>query len=231
MKRFILSACAGLAAVAAMAAPSLAADIPRPAYKAPVYVAPAFSWSGFYIGATAGYGWGHSDWNNTPMGNVSLGTKGALVGGTVGYNLQTGNFVFGVEGDISASWMNGASQGGSAGTVCIGPNSCETANSWLATGRGRIGWAWDRFMPYITGGASGGNIKATPNVGSGVDKTKLGWVVGAGLEWAFTGNWSTKLEYLYTDLGNVTCEASACGVETTVSLKTNIVRAGVNYRF
>ena len=84
MKRFILSACAGLAAVAAMAAPSLAADIPRPAYKAPVYVAPAFSWSGFYIGATAGYGWGHSDWNNGPMGNVSLGTKGALVGGTVG---------------------------------------------------------------------------------------------------------------------------------------------------
>ena len=230
MKRFILSTCAGLVAVAAMAAPSVAADIPRPAYKAPVYVAPAFSWSGFYIGVNAGYGWGHSDWNNTPMGNVSLGTKGALVGGTVGYNLQTGNFVFGLEGDISASWMNGSSVGGAAGSVCSG-TGCETANNWLATGRGRIGWAWDRFMPYITGGASGGNIKATANGGGSVNKTNLGWVAGAGLEWAFTGNWSAKLEYLYTDLGNVTCEASACGVNTTVSFKTNIARAGVNYRF
>ena len=230
MKRTILSACAGLVAVAAMASPSVAADIARPAYKAPVFVAPAFSWSGFYIGVNGGYGWGHSDWNNAPMGNVSLGTKGALVGGTVGYNLQTGSFVFGLEGDISASWMNGSSVGGAAGSVCSG-TSCETANTWLATGRGRIGWAWDRFMPYITGGASGGNIKATANGGGSVNKTQLGWVAGAGLEWAFTGNWSAKLEYLYTDLGNVTCEASACGTDTTVSFKTSIARAGVNYRF
>lgn len=231
MKRTILSACAGLMAAAAMAVPSFAADLPRPAYKAPVYVAPVFSWTGFYLGINGGYGWGHSDWNNGPMGNVSMNVKGGLVGGTFGYNLQTGNFVFGLEGDVDASWINGSSQAGAAGTVCSGPNNCETKNTWLATGRGRIGFAFDRFMPYITGGAAGGNIKARANGGGSVDKTKLGWTVGAGVEWAFSGAWSAKVEYLYADLGHITCDSTPCGVDTTVSLKTNIARVGVNYRF
>jgi opacity protein-like surface antigen len=101
MKRLTLLAIAGLMA-AAWASPSLAADLPRPAYKAPVYVAPsAFSWSGFYVGINGGYAWGHSDWNNGIMGNVSMNVKGGMVGGTLGYNLQTSSFVFGLEGDGS----------------------------------------------------------------------------------------------------------------------------------
>ena len=63
MKRLILAACAGLLA-AAVASPSFAADLPRPAYKAPIYTAPSFSWSGFYVGVNAGYGWGRSNWTN-----------------------------------------------------------------------------------------------------------------------------------------------------------------------
>jgi outer membrane immunogenic protein len=231
MKRYLLSACAGLVTAAAMAAPSFAADLPRPAYKAPVYVAPAFTWTGFYLGINGGYAWGHSDWNNGPMGNIALNAKGGMVGGTLGYNLQTGNFVFGLEGDLDASWAKGSSQAGAGGTVCSGPNGCETRNSWFGTARGRVGWAWDRFLPYITGGAAFGNIKATPNAGGSTDKTKLGWTVGAGVEWAFSGAWSAKLEYLYADLGHITCGADVCGVDTTVSYKTNIGRLGVNYRF
>jgi len=232
MKRLTLLAIAGLMA-AAWASPSLAADLPRPAYKAPVYVAPsAFSWSGFYVGINGGYAWGHSDWNNGIMGNVSMNVKGGMVGGTLGYNLQTGSFVFGLEGDVDASWVDGSSGGGGAGTPCASPN-CETKNTWFATGRGRIGYAWDRFLPYLTGGAAGGNIKATAANGGSVDKTKLGWTVGAGVEWAFMSNWSAKVEYLYADLGHVTCEAATCGggADTEVSWKTNIVRLGVNYRF
>ena len=203
MKRLTLLAIAGLMA-AAWASPSLAADLPRPAYKAPVYVAPsAFSWSGFYVGINGGYAWGHSDWNNGIMGNVSMNVKGGMVGGTLGYNLQTGSFVFGLEGDVDASWVDGSSSGGGAGTPCASPN-CETKNTWFATGRGRIGYAWDRFLPYLTGGAAGGNIKATAANGGSVDKTKLGWTVGAGVEWAFMSNWSAKVEYLYADLGHVT---------------------------
>jgi len=229
MKRLTLLAIAGLM-TAAWAAPSLAADLPRPAYKAPVYVAPAFTWSGFYVGINGGYGWGHSDWNNPVAGNVSMNVKGGLIGGTFGYNLQTGNFVFGLEGDVDASWINGSSSGGAAGAPCV---SCSTKNTWLATGRGRIGYAWDRFLPYITGGAAIGNMKATAANGGSVDKSKVGWTAGAGVEWAFSGPWSAKIEYLYADLGKITCDAATCGggADTEVSLKTNIVRVGVNYRF
>lgn len=230
MKRLILTACAGLVAAATMAAPSFAADLRAPVYKAPAYVAPVFSWTGFYLGINGGYAWGHSDWNNTPMGNVSMNVKGGMVGGTFGYNLQTGTWVWGLEGDIDASWADGSSVAGGAGTVCSGAG-CETKNTWFGTARGRIGYAWDRFLPYLTGGAAFGNIKATPNTGGSVNKTKLGWTVGAGVEWAFSGAWSAKVEYLYADLGKITCEASVCGVDTDVSYKTNIARIGVNYRF
>ncbi|AXK80070.1 porin family protein [Pseudolabrys taiwanensis] len=231
MKRGILSACAAAVLAAAAAVPSFAADIPRPVYKAPVYVAPVFTWTGFYLGINGGYAWGHSDWNNTPMGNVSLNAKGAMVGGTLGYNIQTGNFVFGLEGDIDATWISGSSQAGANGTVCTGPNNCESKNTWFGTARGRIGFAIDRFLPYITGGGAFGNIKATPNFGGSVNKTQFGWTAGAGVEWAFSGPWSAKLEYLYADLGKITCGADVCGVDTNVSYKTNLVRAGVNYRF
>jgi outer membrane immunogenic protein len=232
MKRGILSACTGVVLAAGMAMPSFAADLPRPAYKAPVYVAPAFTWTGFYIGINGGYAWGHSDWNNGPMGNVSMNVKGGLVGGTIGYNLQTGNFVFGLEGDFDASWIDGSSIAGAPGTVCASVGGgCETKNTWLATGRGRIGYAWDRFLPYITGGAAFGNIKATSTGGASTDKTQVGWTLGGGLEWAFATAWSAKLEYLYADLGHITCDAPTCVPDTTVSYKTNIARVGVNYRF
>jgi outer membrane immunogenic protein len=159
-----------------------------------------------------------------------MNVKGGLLGGTIGYNLQTGSWVWGLEGDLDASWMDGSSVGGAAGTVCSGAG-CSTKNKWFGTARGRIGYAWDRWLPYITGGASFGDIKATSNTGASVDKSKVGWTVGAGVEWAFTGAWSAKLEYLYADLGKITCDAATCGTSTDVSFKTNVVRLGVNYRF
>ena len=171
MKRFILTACAGLLA-AAVASPSFAADLPRPAYKAPpVYVAP-FSWTGFYVGINGGYGWGKSSWTE-PLTSLSTGdfsTKGGLVGGTVGYNLQTGSWVWGLEGDFDFSWMKGTET-----TIC-GTPGCETKNTWLATTRGRIGYAWDRWLPFITGGLAFGDIKATPGGGLSerATKTRLG---------------------------------------------------------
>ena len=226
MKRLTLLAIAGLMA-AAWASPSLAADLPRPAYKAPVYVAPVFSWTGFYIGANAGYGWAKSDWSSA----VTSGDpkpKGFLVGGTLGYNMQTGNFVWGLEGDIDLSTIKGSTTGGTG--VCAGAG-CETRNRWFGTARGRIGYAFDRWLPYLTCGAAFGDIKMSPSTGLAETKTKIGWTAGAGVEWAFAANWSTKVEYLYTDLGKSTCSAASCGVDTDVSFKANIVRVGLNYRF
>jgi outer membrane immunogenic protein len=207
-----------------MAAPSFAADLPRPAYKAPIYTAP-FSWTGFYVGLNGGYGWGKSSWTSTLGTTGDFNTTGYLFGGTLGYNLQTGVWVWGLEGDLDYSTIKGST------TTFCGAPGCETRNTWLGTARGRIGYAWDRFLPFITGGAAFGGIKMTPAGGVSETKTKLGWTLGAGVEYAFMGAWSAKLEYLYVNLGKTTCDIATCGVATDVDFRSNIVRLGLNYRF
>ena len=112
---------------------------------------------------------------------------------------------------------------------CPGGVSCETKNSWLATARARIGYAgWSNWLPYITAGAAGGDIKATDVVGSAT-KTKIGWTAGLGVEYAFMSNWSAKLEYLYADLGKFDCGSSCMawsGPPTTSASKpTSCARA------
>lgn len=214
----------GLAAAALLIAPlaASAADLPRGPYKAPAYVAPAYAnWSGFYVGLNAGYGFGKSDWD---VPAVSPSPKGFVGGLTLGYNFQTGMWVWGAEGDIAYSDMKGTAD-------CPG-GSCETKNSWLGTGRVRLGYAgWNNFLPFITGGAAFGDIKATSGTGGSANKTQVGWTAGAGLEYALWSNWSVKGEYLYVDLGKFDCGIS-CGATTdNVTFKANIVRAGVNYRF
>jgi len=229
VKHLAYVACLGIVAAAA-ATPAAAADMPRPyqpSYKAaPVYIAP-FTWTGFYVGVSGGYGWGRSNWTNTVTA-VSTGDfdiNGALVSGTVGYNLQTGTFVWGLEGDFGGSWIKGTD------TATCGLGGCETRNSWLGTGRGRIGYAWNRWLPFVTGGAAFGDIKMSGPLGGSETKSKVGWTAGGGVEYAFSGPWSAKVEYLYVDLGTAGCGAVNCGADFDVKFKTNLVRAGVNYRF
>ncbi len=227
MKRLPMTMYVGLF-VAAMAAPSFAADLPRQSYKAPIYSVPGYSWTGFYAGINAGYGFGTSDWSGTGTSG-STKPKGALAGITLGYNLQTGSWVWGLEGDIDYAWVKGSTSSGTG--ACTG-TGCETKNTWLGTARGRLGYAgWDRWLPYITGGAAFGKVKMTPNVGAGESKTRFGWTVGGGLEYAVLTNWTTKIEYLYADLGTSTCAAGNCPVATDVTFKEHIVRLGLNYRF
>lgn len=223
MKRITQLAVASALAVA-MASPSFAADLPRPAYKAPVYVAP-FSWTGFYLGANVGYGFGKSSWSNALGTTGDFDTKGWLFGGTLGYNLQTGNWVWGLETDLAYTTMKG-----STNTFCGAPG-CETKINYFGTGRGRIGYAWDRWLPYITGGLAYGGVKMTNAAGTSETKTKLGYTIGGGVEYAFLGSWSAKLEYLYADLGKTECGTTVCGIATDVKFKSHIVRGGLNYRF
>ena len=126
-----------------------------------------------------------------------------MVGGTAGYNWQAlgSPWVFGLEGDID--WTN--IKGTFANAAC--PTGCETKNNWLGTARGRVGYAWDRVMPYVTGGLAVGDIKANQAGFAGVSDTNAGWTAGAGIEAALAGNWTAKLEYLHVDLGNVNCGA------------------------
>jgi outer membrane immunogenic protein len=218
--RRIFFATIGLLGLAVTSA--AAADLPRamPPTKAPAFIPAVYSWNGFYLGINGGGAWGHSHWNG---GGGNTDVSGGLAGVTAGYNWQSGQWVFGLEADID--WSN--IKGSFSSAAC--PFGCETKNDWLGTARGRIGWAFDRWMPYITGGAAFGNVKATQAGIASASDTNVGWTVGAGIEAALVANWTAKVEYLYADLGHVDC--SACLSATSASFKTNIVRAGLNYRF
>ncbi|HZL30840.1 MAG TPA: outer membrane protein [Pseudolabrys sp.] len=224
MTRILLAICA---VVFAMAQPLLAADMSRPIYKAPAMGPVMFNWTGGYVGINGGYGWARSDWSSV-VSTGSTSPRGGLVGGTLGYNLQAGALVWGIEGDFDASWLKGTDTTGTG--VCAGVG-CETRNSWLATARGRLGYAMGSAMPYFTGGAAFGDIKMTPAGGTSERTTKTGWALGGGFEYAFSGPWSAKVEYLHADLGRATCSAATCGVATDVNFRADIVRAGINYRF
>jgi outer membrane immunogenic protein len=214
----------GMAAAVLLAAPlgARAADFGRRVYREPAYVAPIYaSWTGVYAGLNVGYGFGASDWD---FPAVSPSPTGVLAGGTLGYNLQTGLWVWGLEGDFDWSDMKGS-------VDCLG-GTCETKNDWFGTARLRVGYAgWNNWLPYLTGGAAMGDIKATNAGLTSASKTKFGWTAGLGIEYAFLGNWSAKLEYLYADLGSVDFGTDFGVATDNVSFTTNIVRLGVNYRF
>jgi outer membrane immunogenic protein len=225
MKRSILASVSALATMTMMGAAN-AADIarrqPMP-MNVPAYYAP-YNWTGFYVGINGGGGWGSSEWNSLVGSTGSFDVSGGLVGGTIGYNWQLGQWVFGLESDIDWSDIRGSTSSG----ACAG-TSCETRNNWLGTGRARIGYAFDRFLPYVTGGVVFGDVKASvAGFGSTTD-TNAGWTLGGGIEAAIAGPWTAKVEYLYVDLGNTNC--SGCVLSTNVDFHTNIVRAGLNYRF
>jgi outer membrane immunogenic protein len=217
MKKFLLAG-AGLLAFGLVSAS--AADLPRhqamPA-KAPVYVPPPYNWTGFYVGINGGGGFGRSEYSS-PL-STSFDTSGGLVGGTIGYNYQMGQVVLGVEGD--GDWS------GIRGSATCGVTTCDTHNHWLATARGRLGYAIDRFMPYVTGGAAFGDIKTSIAGIGDATTTRTGWTAGGGLEAAIAGPWTAKIEYLHVDLGN----ADTALPGTSANFRSEIVRAGVNYRF
>jgi len=152
--------------------------------------------------------------------------NGGLVGGQLGYNWQFGQFVYGVEGDGDWTDLRGTAN---FANCKLG---CQTRNDFLATARGRVGFAVDRWLPYVTGGLAVGDIKANVPGLVGIDKTNAGWTVGSGLEFAISSNWTAKAEYLHVDLGHAGCSVG-CGlpVGNNVSLTTNVVRGGINYRF
>ena len=239
MKRVLIAAALAIGA----AAPVLAADLPPPVApppRAPAFVPaiPVFTWTGIYIGANAGYGFGSSSWS-TPAGSVgSFSLNGPLAGGTLGGNYQFGQFVVGAEGDFDWQNLRGASASGICAPAAIG--GCAVSSNWLATIRARGGYAMDRVLLYVTGGGAFANIR--PSTGSLPygGGTEAGWTAGGGVEYAITDNWTAKAEYLYASFQKATCNSSSCSVgnavvpglaPASVSFRENIVRAGVNYKF
>jgi outer membrane immunogenic protein len=227
--RSIVSAAAA-AALIGVALPAKAADMrtrgpARAPVAAPYAPVPYFSWTGLYFGLNGGGGWGRSSHTDTNFGNSTgeFGISGGLIGGTLGYNYQVGSWVWGLEGDLDWARIHGSS-GPIAGV------NYDSYLHWLGTVRGRVGFAFDRFMPYFTGGLAVGDVKGTitnppVTILSGTN-TQTGWTLGAGVEYAFTPSLSGKAEYLYVDLGSSTPIPG-----DSVDLKTHVVRGGLNWRF
>lgn len=225
-----------------------AADIPikMPVKAAPI-VAPPYNWTGIYIGAVGSYGWGNSQHcQHNPVGFAECdgsfpqtNLTGWLGGATIGFNWQWTNWVFGVEGDWSWGKLKGSS-GTTATFGCGGGGAtCDTWISSIGTARGRVGYAFDRFLPYLTAGAAfsdvHGEIGPTSTRSTG-STTKTSFVWGGGIEYAFWHNVSAKLEYLnIVKVGDETYDTLAlCGATRQCYVhvgNVNLVRLGLNYKF
>lgn len=234
---------------AALVVPGVAQSADMPVRKAaPVAVVPVFSWTGFYIGAHGGGAWGNSTWNDVgPAGGLVLDvsnkhdTNGALGGVQVGYNFQAGAWVLGVEGDFSWSSIkgNGAFDPPPAG---FGPDPIESRIRWLATGTGRIGYAFGQWLPYVRGGVAVADARyslAIPIIAltASTDDTRVGYLVGGGVEYGFTNNWSARLGYDYFGFGTEQIRFVSPVLPILpnfpfdVKQHLHVVKFAVNYRF
>jgi opacity protein-like surface antigen len=223
-----------------------------PGICGPVVAVSPMNWTGFYIGGHLGGGWSNDQWsdpfgpgqsglgaiNVAGFGDTTHGT-GPLGGGQVGANWQTGQWVFGVQADVSATDSRGENTCFSG----IGGVNCQHIVNSISTAAGRVGFAWDRSLAYAKAGGAWANT--TYNVfgntyavtlgtgGSGI--TALGRVAGAGLEYALTNDWTTVFEYDHADVGSATVPFPTVAVinTQTTSVKQTIdsLKLGVNYKF
>jgi outer membrane immunogenic protein len=216
-----------LAALLGTTALAAAADLPSRGYApAPVYAAPIFTWTGFYIGLNAGYGGDKNTYSINGFGNVASITSGGFIGGgQIGYNYQFAGtaFVLGLEADLQATNIEGK--------ITILGIGLGSKLDYLGTVRGRLGYAFtDRALIYATGGLAYGRVKTNVANIISFGGSNTGWTAGAGIEYALTQNWSLKTEYLYVDLGSKSSLLFP-GLSVGVKNREHIVRAGLNYRF
>lgn len=220
MKQLLL---AGVAALSAATAAS-AADMQARPYKAPppaAIISPAYNWSGFYVGAMGGYGWGNN------AGNGGFG------GGTVGYNWQFpgSQFVFGVEVDAAGASITDRFTQDQGGILVTQDSKISSFGSVT----GRAGFAMDAVLLYAKGGFAWGNNKSTisaPMLGivSSDSHTHTGYTLGGGVEYMFAPNWSAKGEYMYTSLGSENYNLLGDSLPSG-NIDFHTIKAGVNYHF
>jgi outer membrane immunogenic protein len=257
MKKIVLA----IALLALGSASAFAADLGARTYTKAPAMAPAWSWTGAYVGLNAGYAWGNS---NTSLSNAdvfegialvgsfpSLKPEGFIGGGQIGYNWQSGMLVLGAELDFSGLSVKA--------TETVDPLAAAFANNfagtfssqydWLLTARGRLGvTVAPNWLLYVTGGLAVTRARDSVNlVNTGNNffanyassKTLTDGTVGGGVEYAFAPNWSAKVEYLYAKFGDTSpsfTTSSNVNILSTPPIakfdhSLNIVRAGVNYHF
>jgi outer membrane immunogenic protein len=239
----ILSAAVAVSAILGIGAAS-AADL---AVKAMPYAAPApaFSWTGCYLGGNVGYGWAPTKWNGNGIEFDSQTADGVVGGGQIGCDYQTGQWVFGIQAMFDGSDMKGDSH---RFVEALGPNVFDqTRVSSFATLTGRIGYTLQPItLLYVKGGAAWVRDKhdeccLPPTPPTLLDDgfanvTRVGWTVGIGLEHMFQPNWSVFFEYDFIGLGTNAVNFSPTGPTTSpfvynINQDVHTILVGINYRF
>ncbi len=246
-------------ALALLSTTAFAADLPSrraPPRYAPPPPIPVFTWTGFYVGAQAGYEFGRSNAfafataNGAGLAANAASKDGVIGGGHVGYLFSTqslpvvGSFfgqngafgfgtggVFGIEGDVDGS--------SGRANYALGGFSENSRDQIQGSIRGRLGIAFDRALFYATGGAAFGSLQNTYVNGfngafDSFSRTRVGYTVGGGIEYAFTNNMSVRVEYRYTDYGrytNILAASSGGGIGVVQRETNNRVQAGFSYKF
>jgi opacity protein-like surface antigen len=231
---------------------------------------PAPTWTGFYFGGHAGYSWGSVDgdtrrtvtipppaapnfWVNTPnpvpfVFERNINPTGWLGGLQAGYNFQAGSIVYGVEADLTWSgqqdtiFLRGDTRPASFNTEDFSYNETTAAKlRYFGTARGRFGYTFGQFLPYVTGGFAWGRMSIDTNwllhqfnqvanlPFAGLEShMHVGWTLGAGFEYVFAARWSAKVEYLFVDLARETYFAGVQG-GGAFGMQDHTVRVGINF--
>lgn len=285
MKKILLSS----VALIGLTAGALAADLPSRRAPAPYVAVPVFTWTGFYVGANAGYGFSTGSdrafgqngnlfapafpgaaINAVPAGAAfATGARsnrdGFVGGGQVGYNYQVGSYVFGVEGDIQYTdfgnrrntvFGTAAPVAGIVGPVAAGAPgnvaffSRGNNSDFYGTIRGRLGYAVDRTLFYVSGGAAFRDTSNTQQTAFGFNNLSprkgdsVGYTAGGGVEYAFTPNITGRVEGYYVNFGdrgkvNGGTLVGVTNLNAPIIAATGgrrdddfvVVRAGINYKF
>ena len=231
MKKNLLLAAVSLVALSATA-PALAADLAaRPYTKAPAMIATVYDWSGFYIGINGGGGSSHATWDFVGVGREgSHDATGGTVGGQIGYRWQSGQWVFGVEGQ--GNWADFSGDNTSA--LFATRNRTKIDAFGLITGQ--VGYAWNNVLVYVKGGAAvvSNKYEISSTAGallSSSSDSRWGGTVGAGLEYGFAPNWSVGVEYNHIFLSDkdVTFAGFAGSERIRQDVDMGLVR--LNYKF
>jgi outer membrane immunogenic protein len=225
----ITAAVSLLAGAYGASAADLGRPIPYMPPPAPIFI---YNWTGFYVGGNLGAGWASGTMTDSFTGaSLSDSKSGFIGGGQVGYNYQVSNFVFGAEWDFDATALNASRTGGFV--------TASANTNWVTTLAARFGVASGNWLFYGKAGGGWVNNSATVTnnlTGAAVSasNTNSGWLVGAGIEYGFTPNWSAKIEYDYLGLNtwNVNSTVFAPAADNvSVSRNIQMLKVGLNYRF
>jgi len=239
----------GGAAASLLTVSALAADLRIPPAQ-PQVVIPPFTWTSCYAGVQAGGGWGKKDLTDTVgilsslqggFSAANLDVSGYMVGGQVGCDYQFApSWVVGIEGAASGGNISKTT---TFTTTSLAPgddiSTFRSTTDFLASITGRIGYAFDRWLVYGKGGVAlvGDRYHVDDLDGNfffDATENRIGWTAGAGIEWAFTPEWSVKLEYNYYGFGTKSVlleDTTIAMINAPVNINQNIqvVLLGVNF--